>query len=68
MTEQEISKIVEKQRAFFTAGRTLPVAFRKDALKKLQSAIKSREGEIAEALKKDLGKSTYESYMKVKTL
>lgn len=63
MTEQEISKIVEKQQAFFTAGRTLPVAFRKDALKKLQSAIKSREGEIAEALKKDLGKSTYESYM-----
>ena len=34
MTEQEIQQIIEKQRKFFESGKTLPVAFRKENLKK----------------------------------
>ena len=39
MTEQEIQQIIEKQRKFFESGKTLPVAFRKENLKKLYDFI-----------------------------
>ncbi len=59
----EIQKIVEKQRDYFATGATRPVAFRLNALKRLQEEIKKRELQIHEALKKDLNKSGFESYM-----
>ena len=59
----EYQKLVSHQREFFRSGKTLPVEFRIRALKKLQSEIKAREAEIMEALKKDLNKSKFESYM-----
>ena len=59
----DITAIVARQRAFFETGETLPLAYRKEALMKLRSAILAREGEIAAALKSDLGKSASEAYM-----
>lgn len=58
-----MKKIIEKQRAFFHTGKTLPVEYRLRALKKLQQNILKYENEIAQALEKDLGKSANESYM-----
>ena len=63
MTEQEIQQIIQNQRKFFESGKTLPVAFRKENLKKLYAVIKQNESEIMAAVKKDLGKSAMESFM-----
>ncbi len=58
-----IEEILERQRRFFASGATLPVSFRVEALKKLHAAVQSHEAEIARALRQDLGKSEYESFM-----
>ena len=63
MTETEIKAVLDKQRSFFLSGRTLPVENRLSALKKLRDALKAKENEINSALKQDLGKSGFESYM-----
>lgn len=63
MTETEIRDLVQKQRRFFYTGKTLDVEYRIHALKKLKTFILNYEAEINEALKKDLGKSAFESYM-----
>ena len=64
MTETEIKEIVQKQRSYFYTGATLPVEKRLDALKKLKTCIQKYEPLINEALKRDLGKSNFESYGK----
>lgn len=56
-------EIVAKQRAFFEAGHTLPVATRILYLRKLHTKIREYETEIELALHADLGKSATESYM-----
>lgn len=58
-----IENILEEQRKYFLTGKTLPVKHRIEHLKKLYEAIKGSEKEICMALKADLGKSEYESYM-----
>ena len=58
-----IEEILERQRRFFASGATLPVSFRVEALKKLHASVQSHEAEIARALRQDLGKSEYESFM-----
>ena len=58
-----IEQILENQRNYFRTGKTLPVSFRVGMLKKLYHTIKKYEGEIAAALKSDLGKSEYEAFM-----
>ena len=63
MTETEIKEIVQKQRSYFYTGATLPVEKRLEALKKLKVCIQKYEPLINEALKRDLGKSNFESYM-----
>lgn len=63
MTEQEIKDLVTRQRKHFQTGTTLPVSARVAALRRLYAAISSNEKEIHNALKKDLGKSGFESYM-----
>ncbi len=63
MNEQQIKDIVDSQRSYFLTGATRPVKSRINALRKLQRAIIGSEDEIAAALKEDLGKSAYESYM-----
>lgn len=56
-------EILKKQRVFFESGKTLNAAFRLEMLKKLRREVENRQQEIADALREDLGKSPYESYM-----
>lgn len=63
MNETEIKELVSKQRKYFYTGATLNVDFRLQALGKLKAWIQAHESEINEAIKKDLGKSSFESYM-----
>ena len=58
-----ITELLEKQRAYFQSGETLPVSFRIAMLKKLYATVRAYETEIAAALKADLGKSDYEGFM-----
>ena len=60
---QEITAIVEAQRAFFRSGETLSLKHRQKALCTLSKALKLWESRIAEALWKDLHKSYEEAYM-----
>ncbi len=63
MKEQEILRIVEKQRTWFFTGSTLSLSGRIEALNRLKTCILEREADIHEALLNDLGKSSFESYM-----
>lgn len=63
MTAANIDQIMEKQRAFFAAGKTLAVDFRLESLKKLYTSVQKHEHDIADALKSDLGKSNFEGFM-----
>ena len=63
MTKTEIRQIVENQRTYFYTGATLPLSHRIEALKKIQSYILTHDAEIGKAIRKDLGKSDFESYM-----
>ena len=63
MNEQEIKEIVKHQREYFATGATLDVNFRIASLKKLKACIQAHEADIGEAIRKDLGKSAFESYM-----
>ena len=58
-----LNKILEEQRKFFASGATLDVELRISKLKLLKDTIKQYESEIAVALKQDLGKSEFESFM-----
>ena len=58
-----IEEAVHKQRMFFNTGTTLDIEYRINGLKRLYSTIRKYEDEIYEALKLDLNKSDYESYM-----
>ena len=64
MTETEIRQIVENQRTYFYTGATLPLSHRIEALKKIQSYILTHEAEIGKAIRKDLGKSDFELYVR----
>lgn len=63
MNQSQIHTLVEKQRTYFLSGATLPVSSRIRALHRLKTYIKEHESELAGAIRKDLGKSAYESYM-----
>ena len=63
MNESEIRQIVSRQRSFFYTGTTLPVSYRLAALKRLQASIRKHQDEISQAIREDLGKSAFESYM-----
>lgn len=63
MTKEEIEKLVNSQRKFYTEGKTQAVDVRKENLKKLKNSILKHENDIMDALYKDLGKSSTESYM-----
>ncbi len=58
-----IQQILSEQRDFFNSGATLSIELRREKLKKLYSAILESESEIYAALKSDLGKSDFESFM-----
>ena len=63
MTNQEIQSLLEKQRAYYRSGATIPVCFRIRQLKKLYATVKKYQSEINDALMCDLGKSHYEGFM-----
>ena len=56
------SKLTEAQKQFFETGRTRDLAFRICQLQLLADAMRKNETVLGEALKKDLGKSAFESY------
>lgn len=56
------SKLTEAQKQFFETGRTRDLAFRICQLQLLSDAMRKNETVLEEALKKDLGKSVFESY------
>lgn len=53
---------LKKQKEFFKSGKTKDIQFRIENLNKLKKNIEKNEQYIMEALKKDLGKSNFESY------
>ena len=63
MTEQEIIHLIKKQHRYFSSGATLDISFRIRALNRLKTAILLHEDDIHAAIRKDLGKSRFESYM-----
>ena len=56
------SKLTEAQKQFFETGWTRDLAFRICQLQLLADAMRKNETVLGEALKKDLGKSAFESY------
>ena len=58
-----ISTTLQKQRAYFQAGHTLPLSMRKDLLHQLSDALHRYESQLADALWTDLHKSYEEAYL-----
>jgi len=59
----DFSIIVQEQQAFFAKGFTKDVKFRIETLRKLDRYIRDNSDDILAALKTDLNKSAYESYV-----
>jgi aldehyde dehydrogenase (NAD+) len=57
-----VDELQKAQRAFFSAGRTLPRAAREDALRALLHAFQTKEKLVVDALHADLHKCTVEAY------
>lgn len=62
-TEQEIIDIVAKQHDFFKTGTTKSYQSRIESLNKLKAVLIKYETEMHDALKQDLGKPEFESYL-----
>ena len=60
---ETLKEKINKQREYFSTGETKDINFRIEKLKKLRDVLKSEEEKIFEALKKDLMKSSFESYV-----
>ena len=61
--KESIHAAVEKQRAYFREGNTLPLPFRKQMLLRLKESVIAHQKDIEEALKIDLGRSDTEAYL-----
>ena len=57
------NSLITRQHEYFESGATRPLSFRMEALRKLQKALQDNEDLIAKAMKSDLNKSPFESYM-----
>lgn len=62
ITQREITEIVSKQYEFFDTSVTHSYEFRINELQQLKKRIKKFENQFNAALKKNLGKSVFESY------
>ena len=58
-----VENILNSQKKFYFTGKTKDVNWRLNQLKILKNTIKKYEKEVLQALKKDLNKSEFESYM-----
>lgn len=63
MEKNKIMSVIKRQRAFFDTGITKTFGFRQAALARLEGALESYEGELCDALYRDLHKSGSESRM-----
>ena len=63
MNREDLQLMLQKQREYFSSGKTIPVEARIGALRSLQRVLDEQEEAIYEALRADLGKSEAESYM-----
>ena len=63
MNSERILKILEDQKSLFRTGKTWDLKYRVDQLKKLRRVVEQNKDEIHSALKKDLGKPVYESFV-----
>lgn len=61
--EQEIKKIIEKQRKFFNDDKTKPYEFRKKQLNIFKKMVDENEDEIYSAIEEDLGRSPANSFI-----
>ena len=59
----EFEAMVSRQREFWNTGATRSVEWRLTQLKKLEQALEEREEALCAALKADLGKAAYESWL-----
>lgn len=62
-SRERITEICGAQKEYFRSGATLDIAFRKEMLKKLLSAMEKWETRLADALWTDLHKSYEEAYL-----
>lgn len=62
-TNMQIEELVQRQRAYFQSGATLPVSFRMEQLRTLYNAVQKYEPDLCRALTEDLGKSDFEGFM-----
>ncbi|WP_433958167.1 aldehyde dehydrogenase [Cytobacillus horneckiae] len=60
---EKYKEIIQKQRLYFSKGETKELSFRISALEKLQKLIKTHEQDIMVALKEDLNKTEFDSYL-----
>ena len=63
LTTTDVESMIASQRQFYFTGQTRSAEFRKNMLIKLRDAITMNEDAITEALRKDLGKSSFEAYV-----
>ncbi len=64
-SDQSIQTLIQSQRGFFATGKTKPLDFRLEQLNKLKAAILSRQDDIIQAAKDDLGRPEFEGYFEV---
>jgi len=62
MDEKTLIQKIDRLRATYKSGKTLPLAWRRSQLLALQRMLTEREAEYQEALKADLHKSTFECF------
>ncbi|TVR67990.1 MAG: aldehyde dehydrogenase family protein [Spirochaetaceae bacterium] len=60
--ESEIRVLLESQRRYFRGGATRPLESRRDALDRLDRAMRAHEDALTEAVRQDLGKNAFETY------
>jgi aldehyde dehydrogenase (NAD+) len=60
---EQYQLLIKKQREFFLKGQTKDIVFREDALQKLRGLIKDNEKNLMDALKEDLNKSEFDSFI-----
>jgi aldehyde dehydrogenase (NAD+) len=63
LTDSSIDILLSKQKSFFDSNQTKPIAFRKNALKKLLTSCLKYEKDILKALHQDLRKSSKEAFL-----
>ena len=63
MDSATLDAALAAQRGYFATGATLPLEARRAALRRLYGELQQREGDVAAALRADLGKCPEEAYM-----